>query len=810
MIMRSKISQILFVLIVVILLISCSWTEGFLTRKPTETPEVILPTSTPTPLPTPTITPAPEPGVRIEVGEQALAYGQWEEAINIFAQAYETNSDAEIKSAALLGLGRAFAANDQLEQAKEILKSAILDYQDSPHKAALYFTYAMVLEENSEYEEAILFYQQYLSIRPNVIDSYTYEKIADLYVDIGEYNLAIQNYISAKQAPRLEDTLSIDEKIGKTYWYQHDLDTALIVFQDVLARTDNDHEKAKMLYYIGDIYIQLNKLESGYQSYSSAVTNYPTSYDSYLALVNLVDNDIEVDEFSRGVVNYFAGQKHHALEAFNRYLEQNPDERESEVHWYKALIFKSFGDSYSAISEFKLISEEYPDSDRVADAYDLMVDVYWIQLEDYKSAIRLYEEYIELYPFDSNSPQFLFYAGRIAERFDDLFRAAKLWERLGYEYPSSDLAFDGFFQSGIAFYRLKNYKQAMDMFSNAVFVDEGPEDESQAYFWIAKTYEAQELEEQAQQAYQTAADLDPTGYYSERAADVLAGVDFFDAPDLVNTDINYIAEQAEAQAWIRFTFQVPDDVDFDDLTPLLVDDRFVRGTEFWSLGLSEEALIEFDSLQRAVSDDAVRSYILGKYLIDNRIYRQGIFAVRRVLDLAGLDDAGTFSAPIYFNRLRFGLYYPELVFPAAEDTIFHPLYIYSVIRQESLFESSITSSAAAKGLMQLTKIAWQEVNYKGVLDENYEEGDLYRPEINILYGTNYLSISRFTLGGEVYALASYNAGPGATYIWTELANGDKDLFVEVTRFDETRNYVRWIYEQFAIYRDLYTDFSRDN
>jgi soluble lytic murein transglycosylase len=790
---------------------SCTWTEGILSLKPTETPEVILPTSTPTPLPTPTITPSPEPGVRIEEGEQALAYGQWDDAINIFAQAYETNSDSEIKSAALLGLGRAFAANDQLDQAKEILKSAILDYQDSPHKADLYFTYAMVLEENSEYEEAILFYQQYLSIRPNVIDSYTYENIADLYFETGQYNLAIQNYISAKQAPRLEDTLDIDVKIGRTYWFNHDLDTALIVFQDVMARTENDHVKAQMLNYIGEIYIQLDKSEAGYQSYLTAVENYPTSYDSYFALVKLVENDIEVDEFSRGIVNYFAGQNFPALEAFNRYLEQNPDEHEGDVHWYKAQIFTSLGDPYSAISEFKLIINEYPDSDRVADAYDLMVDIYWLQLEDYKSAIRLYEEYIDLYPFDSNCPQFLFYAGRIAERFDDLFRAAKLWERLGQEYPVSDLAFDGFFQSGIAFYRLKNYRQAMDMFSNSVFVDNGPEDESQAYFWIAKTYEAQGLEEQAQQAYQTAMGLDPTGYYSERAADVLAGVDFFEAPDLVNTDINYTAERAEAQAWIRFVFTVSDDVDFDDLTPLLVDDRFVRGAEFWSLGLSEEALIEFDSLQRAVSDDAVRSYILGKYLIDNRIYRQGIFAIRRVLDLAGLDDAGTISsAPIYFNRLRFGLYFPELVFPAAEDTIFHPLYIYSVIRQESLFESSITSSAAAKGLMQMTKIAWQEVNNKGVLDENYEEGDLYRPEINILYGTNFLSISRYTFGGKVYALASYHAGPGATFIWSELAKGDKDLFIEVTRFEDTRNYIRWIYEQFAIYRDLYTDFPQDN
>jgi soluble lytic murein transglycosylase len=53
------------------------------------------------------------------------------------------------------------------------------------------------------------------------------------------------------------------------------------------------------------------------------------------------------------------------------------------------------------------------------------------------------------------------------------------------------------------------------------------------------------------------------------------------------------------------------------------------------------------------------------------------------------------------------------------------------------------------------------------------------------------------------ALAAYNGGPGNAIAWKELANGDPDLFLEVVRFEETRNYIRGISEIFSLYRRIY-------
>ena len=52
-------------------------------------------------------------------------------------------------------------------------------------------------------------------------------------------------------------------------------------------------------------------------------------------------------------------------------------------------------------------------------------------------------------------------------------------------------------------------------------------------------------------------------------------------------------------------------------------------------------------------------------------------------------------------------------------------------------------------------------------------------------------------------MAAYNGGPENTSIWSELSGQDSDLFVEVVRFEETRNYMRSIYEIYKMYQSLY-------
>ncbi len=85
--------------------------------------------------------------------------------------------------------------------------------------------------------------------------------------------------------------------------------------------------------------------------------------------------------------------------------------------------------------------------------------------------------------------------------------------------------------------------------------------------------------------------------------------------------------------------------------------------------------------------------------------------------------------------------------------------VYSLMRQESAFNPDISSSAQAKGLMQLLQSTAQEV----ALQTNKEElkaHSLFNPSLNIRLGTRYLSQMLTRNENDIpKALASYNAGP---------------------------------------------------
>ena len=79
--------------------------------------------------------------------------------------------------------------------------------------------------------------------------------------------------------------------------------------------------------------------------------------------------------------------------------------------------------------------------------------------------------------------------------------------------------------------------------------------------------------------------------------------------------------------------------------------------------------------------------------------------------------------------------------------------------------------------------------------------EVYAGGVNL--GLEYLDQMRTALGALYPALAAYNAGPGNAANWAGLVPSDPDLYLEVIRLEEPRNYIRAIYEMYAIYKQLY-------
>ena len=758
-----------------------------------------LPPSVATPLP------AAPPILRIESGDTALFHGDYELARQQYQGAFNDATDNAVRAAALWGLGRTELADEQYQFSIDRLTNLINEYPDSTYAARAYFLMGQAHAELGQFQASADAYNTYLTRVPGVLDAYVQEYRGEALNELDDYTGAINAYNAALAASRLDDGLLLQIKTAQTRASFGDHAGALTLFDQIFATTTNDYIKAQMDYLAGQSYIALGQTDKAHERYLHTVQNYPLSFYSYLALVDLVDAGIQVDDFERGLVDYYADQFDVALVAFERYIAANPTNSGS-VHYFRALTFREMQRTAEAVQELDYFIKAFPDNPNWVDAWNEKAFLQWTVLGDYTAAAQTMLEYVALVPDAANAPEFLVGAGRIYERDNQLDLAVQTWERVANEYPGSEQTSLALFWAGITRYRQNDYANALAFFNRNLLLATLPEDQARAQFWIGKTQAILGDQAAAQQAWQQGQAIDKTEYYSQRSRDVLLGRGLFESPSLVNLEPDLARERQEAEAWVRITFNLPTETDLSGPGSVAQDPRFIRGTELWELGMYDEARTEFESLRESVSPSAVDTFRLGNHLLGIGLYRSAIFCMRQVLTLAGKESqAQSLEAPPYFNHVRYGLYYHDLILQEEQKYGLDPLFMFSVIRQESLFEGFVQSTAGAHGLMQVIPSTGEQIASELGWPERYDSNDLYRPNVSVRFGSYYMAKNRDEFGGNMYAaLAAYNGGPGSAAIWNNLAGNDPDLLVEIIRFEETRNYVRLIYEIFGTYRMIYS------
>jgi len=769
----------------------------------------VTPSISPTPEATftPTITPTPPITARVTLGDQAFFNGDYDAAMLQYEIVLQDSPDPLLQAGAKWGEARIYFAGNRYTETMNALQSLITGYPQSPQFALAYYLQGMVNYRLENYQAAADSWQTYLSLRPGYLDSYVQELRGDALFKAQNYAGALSAYTASIQAPSLGDDTTLDMKAASTDARLGDYDSALALYDGVTARAQSDYTKAQAIYEAGLVYQQRGQPDAALEKFKFNVQNYPLSYNSYLSLVALLDAGGTVSELDRGLVDYFAGQYAVAIAAFDRYLESNPADNDGTVYFYRAEARRDFGYYDEALQDYETFITNYPSHSRWGDAWGEKAFVEWYQKGQYSSAAATLLKFVSIAPSTSLSTDYLMSAARIYERDTQYDKALETWARVANEYPGTSQAADAIFLMGIINYRNGNFSSALDAFNRGLIGSGTAADKSRATFWIGKSQQELGNDGAALDAWRTSQDLDPGGYYSERARDMLLGRAAFSPPVNINYSPNLSAERTDADTWIRLTFGIGNEIDLSGLGPLAADERVKRGKEYWDLGLYDDARLEFENLRLELetNKDSLGSYRLTNYLVDLGLYRVAIFAARQTLTIAGLDDhTASMMAPPYFSHIRYGLYYSDILIPAAQSEGFDPLFIFSVVRQESLFEGFVGSSAGARGLMQIVPDTGTQIASELGKPLNYTDDDLYRPYVSILFGTHYLARNRNLLGGDLYAmLAAYNGGPGNSQQWKALAGDDPDLFLESVRFEETRNYIRNIYEIYTIYKRLY-------
>ena len=290
----------------------------------------VTPTNTPGPAPTntalPTSTPLPtmEPVVRIDTGDKALFFGDYDLAREQYRTAFNDTTDNAIKAAALWGIGRTELADGRFQESLDALNNLVNNYSDSTYAARAYFLIGEDYNGLGQYQPAADAYNTYMTRIPGVLDGYVQEYRGDTLNEAGDYTGAQNAYNAALSAPRLDDGLDLQIKISEARASFGDYAGALTLYDQIFASSTNDYIKAQMDYYAGNAHIELGQVTEAQARYLHAVENYPLSYYSYLALVALVDAGVQVDDLDRALVDYYASQYDVALVAFDRYIEANP------------------------------------------------------------------------------------------------------------------------------------------------------------------------------------------------------------------------------------------------------------------------------------------------------------------------------------------------------------------------------------------------------------------------------------------------------------------------------------------------------
>ena len=186
-----------------------------------------------------------------------------------------------------------------------------------------------------------------------------------------------------------------------------------------------------------------------------------------------------------------------------------------------------------------------------------------------------------------------------------------------------------------------------------------------------------------------------------------------------------------------------------------------------------------------------------------------VLAAQLATDVERYDYAIQISkSASYEKRFYLKYNYPIISTPKIinNKTMPEPELVLAIIRQESEFDRKANSYVGARGMMQLMKYTDKVVAKQAKLPYSIS-GLTNDPVYNIKLGSYYFQSLLDSYNGYYpFALAAYNAGPNRVKTWRRV-NGDPTRgqlsfinWIELIRFEETRNYVQRVLENVNVYR----------
>ncbi|MBI5669492.1 MAG: tetratricopeptide repeat protein [Chloroflexi bacterium] len=804
--MTTNLKSFLPFLLVISLAAGCSFGVQPTPIYVTATPDATAgPTATPTLTPTPTFPPTPTvvPEVALRLADRYLVNGYYENAVYTYQTilAQGDGISPATGAAAAFGLGRAALREGLFADSVNALTTFINQYGQDGRIAQAYFLRGDAYMGLSQWAEALADFQQYLAMRPGMIDSYVHERMGDAHLALEQTQPALDAYAKATGEGRsLVPELALREKVAQVYIQAGQPQAALAQYDAILAEARNVPYRALIELNAAQLLLDSGSEENALARLQAIFENYPDTPQAYQAMQLLTENGVELDDYAKGRVSYLYGDYQTAIDAFNAYTSSHIlSEVPAELYLLLGRAYREIGNTAAAITAFQTVIDQYPTDPAFGEALLEQGRTRFLS-NDIEGAIAQYLRIADTYGDIPQAAEALWRAGYLYGTNDKPAESRQIFERLADKYPDTEQARSGLFLAASAAYNLDDLAGAERLYARLAVTTTG-DDQAAAYLWVGRLALQRGDEQTAQQAFQQAVAAAPDSYFAARAQDIQLGREPFAPPAQVQFEFDEAAQLAEAENWLRQKFAVEQEGSLWQLSPpLQADPRLIRGNELWAVGANEEAEVEFGDVIEANKDNALTSFQLAVFLRGIGAYQPSILAGANVIRAA---QVGTLEAPPFIARLRYPVYYLDVVLDAAQRQDIDPLLLFSLIRHESLFDTYATAAAGEKGLTQVIPSTGEYIAQQ-LEWPNYQHSDLFRPYAGVEFGAYFLAenLRRFD-NNVIAALAGYNAGPGRAASWLELSGGDPDLFMTTITIASTRTYVERIYGFYNIYRALY-------
>lgn len=583
---------------------------------------------------------------------------------------------------------------------------------------------------------------------------------------------------------------------------------ALAQYEAILSVAQNASYQAEMHALAGDAAWELDQRAAAEKHWREAIALAPTTRDAYQALIRLVDNDLPVDSFTRGQVDFENGAYQPAIKALETFLAGQPGERRGAALALIARSYQGLENYPAALAAWDRLLNSYPNDAAWPGAWLGKAETQRFA-NNRSGAITTLRTFVQRFPTHAQAPDVLLELARQLERSEDYRGAASYQVLLADSFPQQRAAANALLRAGINRYRLQETSAAVALWQRGLKDYPAAAEAPTLRLWLGKGLLAQRKRSDALAAWQAVFNQAPESYAGLRAHTLA-----LDAGLALTVEARFLGEtgllsqvddgsRAFAERWLRTWAKT--DSRATDLARLDArigrDQDWQRGQAYLALRLRGPALEALELARARTWNDPLLVYQLAVAFEEMGVYRLSVISAARVIALS--PGKAVSAAPIFIQRLAYPRHFADLVTEEAVRFDVDPLLIYAMIRQESLFESGAESSAAARGLMQVIPSTGRWIAGElGMSD--FEESDLYRPWVSVKFGVFYTMRGLAAANGNVAtALTGYNAGPGNARFWRERSGPDEDLFYETISIAEPRAYLNLITAHLAHYTRLY-------